>query len=79
MMIMRRWIGVMFYIGRLVQDRHVVVEGHENVFGHDRVQEAVQVDEEGDHLPGQVKTNLKIFAINIIHSGVIEDKVNGLS
>ena len=57
--VMRRGVGVVLGVSRLVEDRHVVIEGHEDVLGHHGVQQAVQVDEEGDHLPGQVAAHLE--------------------
>ena len=61
-MVVRRGIGVVFCISRLVKDRHVVIQGHEYVLRHDRVQEAVEIDKEGDHLPGEVPAHLEHVA-----------------
>ena len=63
-------VGVVFSVRRLVEDRHVVIQGHEDVLGHDRVQQAVQVDEEGDHLPAEVAAHLDHMAPD--HSGVVD-------
>ena len=56
---MRRGVGVVLGVRGLVQHRHVVVQRHEDVLGHDGVQQAVEVNEEGDHLPGEVAAHLQ--------------------
>ena len=58
-MVVRRGIGVVFCVSWLIEDRHVVIQRHEDVLRHDRVQEAVEIYEEGDHLPGEVPTHLE--------------------
>ena len=63
-------VGVVFSVRRLVEDRHVVIQRHEDVLRHDRVQQAVQVDEEGDHLPGEVPTHLEHVASD--HSSIVD-------
>ena len=68
--IMRRGVGVVFCVGRLVEHRHVVIQGHEDILGHDRVQQGVQIDEEGDHLPGEVAAHLEHVAPD--HPGVVD-------
>ena len=57
--VVRRGVGVVLGVRGLVQHRHVVVQRHEDVLGHDGVQQAVEVNEEGDHLPGEVAAHLQ--------------------
>ena len=67
---MRRGVGVVFCVRRLVEHRHVVIQGHEDILGHDRVQQGVQIDEEGDHLPGEVAAHLEHVTPD--HPGVVD-------
>ena len=46
MMVVRRRVGVVLGVSRLVEDRHVVIQRHQDVLRHDRVQETVEIDEE---------------------------------
>ena len=57
--VVRRGVGVVLGVRGLVEHRHVVVQRHEDVLGHDGVQQAVEVNEEGDHLPGEVAAHLQ--------------------
>ena len=57
--VVRRGVSVVLGVRGLVQHRHVVVQRHEDVLGHDGVQQAVEVNEEGDHLPGEVAAHLQ--------------------
>ena len=69
-MVVRRGIGVVFSVSWLVEDRHVVIQRHEDVLGHHRVQQAVQIDEEGDHLPAEVAAHLEHVAPD--HPGIVD-------
>ena len=69
-MVVRRGIGVVFCVSGLVKDCHVVIQGHEDVLRHDRVKEAVEIYEEGDHLPGEVPAHLEHMASD--HPSVVD-------
>ena len=53
MIVLRGW-GVILCLHRPVQNSDVIVHGDDHLLLHDRVQQAVQVEEEGNHLPPQV-------------------------
>ena len=48
---------VVLRLHRPVQNGHVVIHGYDHLLLHHRVQQAVQVEEEGDHLPAQVNAD----------------------
>lgn len=68
--VVRRGVSVVLGVRGLVQHRHVVVQRHEDVLGHDGVQQAVEVNEEGDHLPGEVPTHLDHVTPD--HSSIVD-------